>query len=428
MTSFAAVCTAYHEADIIYQSVMHMWEMGASRVLVKCREDDEETIYWAKQLNAEVIAGPEEFHDQPRDIDMMAALSACDWIVPFDADEFIYPTDPTLTIAQYLEGLSEDVNIVHIAMFQHHDWWWREPLPKPLPKVAYRWSDSAHVTPGNHSVTMKHPGRSVDGLHLREIQYRGFEHFCRKIAERNATIDPSFSDEFGWHHKRYRDASDAKLAEVWRKYEARPLIWDPIPSPVTPDYDGPKLTVDELFDDMANRDHDIAGHMERLKEIASHAKFILELGVNTGMSTIAFLTGLPIVQGAIRTHIISCDIAPPRVRPEVSLDSRWNLEITNDLNLINYPFVAPMEVGGGFWYLYDVVFIDTSHTYRQTLAELEMFWPWIGEGGCLILHDTVSCPDVLRAVRHFLHTLDQRPRIEAYEHSCGLMILWKEGE
>src|SRR5207248_11077082 len=46
----------------------------------------------------------------------------------------------------------------------------------------------------------------------------------------------------------------------------------------------------------------------------------------------------------------------------------------------------------------DILFIDTSHTYRDTVDELLLYSPRIEEGGCIVLHDSISFPGVRRAV------------------------------
>lgn len=47
----------------------------------------------------------------------------------------------------------------------------------------------------------------------------------------------------------------------------------------------------------------------------------------------------------------------------------------------------------------DFCFLDTSHTYRETKAELELLWPKLAPGGLLVMHDPLSFPDIPRAVK-----------------------------
>jgi cephalosporin hydroxylase len=93
------------------------------------------------------------------------------------------------------------------------------------------------------------------------------------------------------------------------------------------------------------------------------------------VSTAAFLAGAEKVDG----HVWSVDIAPPGVPPWWAETGRWTLTVGDDID----PAVAdaqPVEV--------DVLFIDTSHTFDQTLAELRLYVPRVRAGGRVLLHDT----------------------------------------
>lgn len=46
----------------------------------------------------------------------------------------------------------------------------------------------------------------------------------------------------------------------------------------------------------------------------------------------------------------------------------------------------------------DILFIDTSHTYRDTIDEILLYSPRMGERGCMVLHDSISYPGVRRAI------------------------------
>ena len=46
----------------------------------------------------------------------------------------------------------------------------------------------------------------------------------------------------------------------------------------------------------------------------------------------------------------------------------------------------------------DILFIDTSHMYRDTLDEILLYSSRMGETGCMVLHDSISFPGVRRAI------------------------------
>lgn len=224
----AAVCTAYHEADIIGWSVRHLFAEGIDEVLIECPIGDDETIAVAEEAGATVFARHEDYHDQPASINRLAAGANADWIIPFDADEFIYgPSGQSLR--QLLGSITFSVSWGLIQMFQQHDWWHVEFTTKPMPKVFYRWSPNIQVGPGNHSLTGA-TGWGPVLLSLRELQYRSFEHFCRKVEERSCTIDPSFGPEMGWHIRQHAGKSLEELRKVYDEMMAVPTVRSPIPT------------------------------------------------------------------------------------------------------------------------------------------------------------------------------------------------------
>ncbi len=422
----AGVCTAYHEADILPWTVQHLLAEGIDHVWIEVPLGDRETIAAMKGIdNCTVTPYLELYHDQPHSINRMANQAASYfgeelWIVPFDADEFWYATDLNKTIRQVLEETEPDIGVLENYMYQHHDWNSREWELKPMGKVAYRFHPDASIRPGNHGVDNV-PGTPVrlNTIAIREIQYQSFEHFCRKVEERNRTLDPKAGPYQGIHMTKLKGMSEWKLAIEWEKMETSPLIWDPIPSRIVPpEHLSPPiehLSIDKLFEVMINTPCDISGHMERLRELST-GKRVLEIGVNTGMSTIAFMAGKP-------SEMFSVDITRVRVRPEIQ-------QIWDDSEEDRY-FVLGDDLELANWFegdLFDVVFIDTTHTMRQTVQEFVAYEPKVKPGGCMIWHDTESYPEEALALQHCMHVLEESGRVpthvEKYSHSQGLWVIW----
>ncbi len=70
----------------------------------------------------------------------------------------------------------------------------------------------------------------------------------------------------------------------------------------------------------------------------------------------------------------------------------------------------------------DLIFIDTTHEYRLTCAEIELYSQRLSPRGCLALHDALSAPGVRQAVwerreRFDIHTMTT-------ERSNGLAFLF----
>ncbi len=108
------------------------------------------------------------------------------------------------------------------------------------------------------------------------------------------------------------------------------------------------------------------------------AKKVIELGVggpaDGGHSTVAWLYGLKQTDG----HLWSVDLQDAPFEA-----SRWTFIKGNDQD----PKVLaqlPDEV--------DIVFIDSSHIYDETVNELELYGARVRSGGRIVLHDTAAVP------------------------------------
>jgi glycosyltransferase involved in cell wall biosynthesis len=226
--------TVRNEADIIGDTIAHHLAQGVDRILVyDGMSTDGTRDILATFPQVEVFDDTAHHHRQPfltTRLARMAYIDGADWCLCVDADEF-WVTCNGDTIADALNALPETARKLYARMYQHHDLDRREPDPKSLPKVAFRPTRHVEVANGNHEV-------NIDGgiwgvLEVREVQYRSFEHFVRKIAERNATIDPSLPAGDGAHHRRYAGWTVEQLEPVWAEMQARPTILDPIPTRVS---------------------------------------------------------------------------------------------------------------------------------------------------------------------------------------------------
>jgi predicted O-methyltransferase YrrM len=100
---------------------------------------------------------------------------------------------------------------------------------------------------------------------------------------------------------------------------------------------------------------------------------VLELGVQSGNSTSAFLAAAEKNGG----HVWSADTEPPDVPAHWRGSGLWTFLQGDDLLL------DPPE------HEFDLVFIDTSHHYGHTLAELRKYVPLVAVGGTVLLHDSL---------------------------------------
>lgn len=109
------------------------------------------------------------------------------------------------------------------------------------------------------------------------------------------------------------------------------------------------------------------------------ATAVVELGTRTGVSTIAWLYAL---EGRGRLWSVDLD-----VRPDIGNYDHWTYIRGDDLD----PDVYTQLPGS-----VDIVFVDTSHAYLQTLRELGLYRWLVRPGGRIVLHDTeLAAPELV---------------------------------
>jgi len=142
-------------------------------------------------------------------------------------------------------------------------------------------------------------------------------------------------------------------------------------------------SIEQDFQDLRDGPwNDIQDHMQFMHDTVLGYEYpvVIECGVRTGNSTAALLSATVKAGG----HMWSCDInsreAAPYPYPE-----EWT-------GIPEWTFVAGDSVAPETLRQMprecDVLFLDTSHTYDQTLAELRAYVPLVKKHGIVLLHDT----------------------------------------
>jgi predicted O-methyltransferase YrrM len=121
------------------------------------------------------------------------------------------------------------------------------------------------------------------------------------------------------------------------------------------------------------QDSDMQPHLERLYDLTLEikAKAVVELGTRYGMSTAALCHGAAVTGGHVYAVDIQC--RKPFLAPNFSFIQG------DDLN----PYVLGLIPD-----TIDLLFIDTMHTLRQTVRELEVYGERVRPGGLVVCHDT----------------------------------------
>lgn len=173
----------------------------------------------------------------------------------------------------------------------------------------------------------------------------------------------------------------------------------------------------------------MASHMPVLHLLARHWSFgeIVELGVGSGWSTLAILSGVCEAQ----RHFCSYDLDPScRAKALAAIDlpdadprlSRWEFRSQPS------PECAANYKDGSISFL----FLDTSHLYEQTKVELSAWLPKIHPQGVMCGHDyflhedprTSILANVKKAVDEFAALHSERFDLQVLPNDFGLFILW----
>ena len=134
------------------------------------------------------------------------------------------------------------------------------------------------------------------------------------------------------------------------------------------------MTLAERYAEVASTPSDIQAHLPRFVKMVVdlNAQHVIELGTRTGVSTVAWLYGLEQTGG----RLTSVDIDEA---PQIGTYDHW--EFIQGDDCAPRVFAAIDKA--------DIVFIDTSHLYRHTLHELNLYRHLVRSGGLMVLHDTM---------------------------------------
>jgi cephalosporin hydroxylase len=132
------------------------------------------------------------------------------------------------------------------------------------------------------------------------------------------------------------------------------------------------VTLDEIYAQRCATWSDIQHHLRYIHDtvVEQNAQTVVELGIRSGNSTAAFMAAVQKTGG----HLWSVDVATPSWPLEFYGRDFATLIIGDDLAVADR---LPDQI--------DVLFIDTSHHYEQTLAELNLYGP---KATMILLHDT----------------------------------------
>jgi predicted O-methyltransferase YrrM len=148
-----------------------------------------------------------------------------------------------------------------------------------------------------------------------------------------------------------------------------------------PTMQGATPEVQEIGERAASRYTDISDHLVTLyaEALSVNPRLIVELGVRGGESTFAFERAARMSNA----HLVSVDLNDCVIQ---SSYPKWSF-VKQDDTIFAGQFAdwcssqkIPPDI--------DVLFIDTSHLYEDTLEELRLWMPYLSAKSKIILHDT----------------------------------------
>lgn len=126
---------------------------------------------------------------------------------------------------------------------------------------------------------------------------------------------------------------------------------------------------------------DISDHLPRLfvEAVQTNPDTIVELGVRGGESTFAFERAAKLTDAAV----VSVDVDDTTYKTDYE---GWQFVQADDIEFAER-FDGWCD-DNGVDPAIDVLFIDTSHHYKHTVAEIDTWFPYLADGAVVLLHDT----------------------------------------
>ena len=256
--SVFGVAMVRDEVDIIGPVVAHMLGQ-VDHVIVADNLSVDGTFDLLESFGSQItlIADTDPAYRQSEKMTHLAGVAqsmGADWVVPFDADEWIYSPHHD-TITECLTILDR-YSIVESELYNHlptavdpddpnpiKSMGWRFRKPGQLPKVACRTDERLTIHMGNHGADYgRFKGRTARQILVtRHFPYRSPEQFVRKaIQGAEALRRTDLPESAGAHWRQYADlhaaGGDEALHEVFRTWfwsddpASNPdLIFDPAP-------------------------------------------------------------------------------------------------------------------------------------------------------------------------------------------------------
>lgn len=228
-----AVGLVRNEADIINDTMTHLFDQGVDHILIADNMSTDGTLDILLQFVAHRAVtllrdGNPGYYQSAKmtHLARLAAQGGADWIVPFDADELWFAEDGPLAshlrtstsdivaarIWNYLPSRDDDPEtecpVLRIVK--------RDSLPSDFVKVAFRSHRLVEVGMGNH--TVRRPGDTTQGLAIAHFSLRSRNQFIEKYRHGRRAIEATpLSPRAATHWRSFGNLSDDELGVLWER-------------------------------------------------------------------------------------------------------------------------------------------------------------------------------------------------------------------
>lgn len=153
--------------------------------------------------------------------------------------------------------------------------------------------------------------------------------------------------------------------------------------------------------------------------MAKESRSPLELGVQNGNSTLAFMCACQ----EDRKRLCSCDVIDYERHVRLRMqqmgleDGLWSFVCGNDVDPATVARIQSLAPS------YDLIFVDTSHQRQHTMDEIATYYPLLERGGVMVFHDTHTelYPGwVYEPILEFLQAHSECEMVYDTEESYGL--------
>jgi len=165
------------------------------------------------------------------------------------------------------------------------------------------------------------------------------------------------------------------------------------------------------FEKALKYESDIKGHIQFI--YGESGGIILECGVRDGFSTSALLLGVE-AQGGI---LFSVD-RERSCGTHFDGHPAWKFIHSESTN---FEKIAGTILGSGHLLEFDLLFLDTIHTYEQVAQELKMWGPKVKEEGKILVHDVEKFKGADSACREFARLNKWEYKIRPGYNGLGIL-------